>query len=387
MQIGEVIRQYRKEQHLTQEQMANRLGVSTPAVNKWENGNSMPDLTLLAPIARLLGINTDTLLSYRNNLSQAEIKAIIQEADIKFRNEPFEAVYGWAKDKIEEYPNCDMLIYQLAQVLDAQCVLGDWFGNSGGQPKRTGSKDNKRKSEAFIQEINRFVTDCYTRLLDSEEETMRYCGASALYYKYFNQEAYDKAQDFLSYFSDQDPEKKRRQACIYAKTNRVHEAYRLYEEILLSSYGRLTLAFNGLFELAKAEGDMDLAAYLADKQTEAAKLFDQGDEWDKSLHLELAVTKKDINQTIDLVEKLLLGFPHQVNSFIQSPLYAHIEKKEVEQGFWENYRRMLKDKFRADPEFAFLKGNPKWEKLMDNKSDTKLPPAKAGGLTHKCVSD
>ena len=33
--------------------MANRLGVTTPAVNKWENGNSKPDIELLAPIARL----------------------------------------------------------------------------------------------------------------------------------------------------------------------------------------------------------------------------------------------------------------------------------------------------------------------------------------------
>ena len=39
MQIGSVIRKYRKECGLTQEEMAKRLGVTTPAVNKWENGN------------------------------------------------------------------------------------------------------------------------------------------------------------------------------------------------------------------------------------------------------------------------------------------------------------------------------------------------------------
>lgn len=41
MQIGEVIRTYRKKLNLTQEEMANRLGVSAPAVNKWENGGSL----------------------------------------------------------------------------------------------------------------------------------------------------------------------------------------------------------------------------------------------------------------------------------------------------------------------------------------------------------
>ena len=63
MQTGEVIRKYRKQRNLTQEEMAQRLGVTAPAVNKWENGNSLPDITLLAPIARLLRVPLDELLS------------------------------------------------------------------------------------------------------------------------------------------------------------------------------------------------------------------------------------------------------------------------------------------------------------------------------------
>ena len=41
MQIGEVIRKYRKRKNMTQEEIANRLGVTAPAVNKWENGVSL----------------------------------------------------------------------------------------------------------------------------------------------------------------------------------------------------------------------------------------------------------------------------------------------------------------------------------------------------------
>ncbi len=40
MMIGQIIRKYRKIKGLTQQEMAQRLGVSTPAVNKWENGVS-----------------------------------------------------------------------------------------------------------------------------------------------------------------------------------------------------------------------------------------------------------------------------------------------------------------------------------------------------------
>ncbi|WP_026511296.1 helix-turn-helix domain-containing protein [Butyrivibrio sp. LC3010] len=62
MNIGKIIRKYRKEMGITQEEMAARLGVTTPAVNKWENGNTLPDIGLVAPIARLLEISTDELL-------------------------------------------------------------------------------------------------------------------------------------------------------------------------------------------------------------------------------------------------------------------------------------------------------------------------------------
>lgn len=43
MSLGQVIRKYRKIRNLTQEEMAGRLGVTAPAVNKWENENSLAE--------------------------------------------------------------------------------------------------------------------------------------------------------------------------------------------------------------------------------------------------------------------------------------------------------------------------------------------------------
>ena len=83
MNIGNVIKKYRKELGYTQEEMANRLGVTTPAVNKWENGNSNPDIELLAPIARLLHISLDILLSFHENLTDLEIEELIHKMEKK----------------------------------------------------------------------------------------------------------------------------------------------------------------------------------------------------------------------------------------------------------------------------------------------------------------
>lgn len=74
MMISEVIRHYRKKENLTQEQVADYLNVSTPAVNKWENGVSYPDITLLPPLARVLKIDVNTLLAFNEELTDTEVK-------------------------------------------------------------------------------------------------------------------------------------------------------------------------------------------------------------------------------------------------------------------------------------------------------------------------
>ncbi len=61
--LGKRIAQYRKEQGLTQENLAEKLGVSSQAVSKWENDQTCPDILLLPDLAKLFGISVDALLT------------------------------------------------------------------------------------------------------------------------------------------------------------------------------------------------------------------------------------------------------------------------------------------------------------------------------------
>ena len=79
MQIGEKIKNYRKTAGLKQEQVADYLDVSTPAVNKWEKGNTYPDISLLPAIARLLKIDMNELFSFREELTEKEIGQFVNE--------------------------------------------------------------------------------------------------------------------------------------------------------------------------------------------------------------------------------------------------------------------------------------------------------------------
>lgn len=61
--IGKFIAQCRKRKNLTQEQLAEKLGISDRAVSKWERGLNMPDASLMLELADILDISVNELLS------------------------------------------------------------------------------------------------------------------------------------------------------------------------------------------------------------------------------------------------------------------------------------------------------------------------------------
>lgn len=62
MQIGSRLSVCRQNKNLTQEELAFRLGITPQALSKWERGVSFPDISMLADLARLLGVSSDFLL-------------------------------------------------------------------------------------------------------------------------------------------------------------------------------------------------------------------------------------------------------------------------------------------------------------------------------------
>ena len=60
--IGQKIKDLRKKADLTQDRLADYLGVSAQAVSKWEVGSASPDFVLIAPLCRVLGCTSDELL-------------------------------------------------------------------------------------------------------------------------------------------------------------------------------------------------------------------------------------------------------------------------------------------------------------------------------------
>ena len=87
VKIGGFIRDKRKEQHLTQMQLAEKLGITDRAVSKWETGRSLPDAAIMPELCGLLGITVNDLLcgevvSMENYNEQTE-KALLEMAGQK----------------------------------------------------------------------------------------------------------------------------------------------------------------------------------------------------------------------------------------------------------------------------------------------------------------
>lgn len=342
MQIGEVIRKYRKEKNMTQEEMAYKLGVTTPAVNKWENGNANPDIIMLAPIARLLNISLDTLLSFQKELSEEEIKVIIQEANARLTKETYEETFRWVREKIEKYPNSKTLIWSLAIILDSQRLFKD-------------VSDDEKYDE--------YILNCYEQVLESEDEKLRTSAADSLFGYYLRKEQYEKAEEYLVYYSEQNPERKRMQALIFSKTNRKEEAYKAYEELLFSGYQRLNIIFNGIYILAMEDNNLDKAHKIIDKQQELARLFEMGTYHEVSCRLDLATAEKDIDTVIRTMQKMLENV-EGITDFVDSQLYEHMTFKKTEKEFIEEMKNNLLNCFRDEETFAFLKNDERWKKLV-----------------------
>ena len=76
--VGEFLKQLRKENKLTQEQLGEKLGVTNKTVSKWETGNYMPPIEILKLLSELYNVSINEILSGRR-LSDGEYKENAEE--------------------------------------------------------------------------------------------------------------------------------------------------------------------------------------------------------------------------------------------------------------------------------------------------------------------
>lgn len=342
MNIGSVIKKYRKEAGYTQEEMANRLGVTTPAVNKWENGNSKPDIELLSPIARLLHISLDTLLSFQEKLTDFEIGEFIQKMDKMFSEEGYEKTYQWAVNTIKKYPNCNLLIWQIAVMLDSRRIIGECD-----------------PPDKYDEQINAW----YEIALNDEEEKIQHHAADSLFGFYLRKKDYAMAEKYLRYFSDYDPVKKVKMGQLYMKQGKTEDAYEKLEDVVFSTYTTLNLTFGTMITQALEEKNHEYAKYLAKKMSILANVFDMGKYHECAAMLNVVVAEKDVKGTFQVAKQLLENVD-TMGDFRESKLYQHMKFRNTENPYAKEMKKALLEGFRTEEEFSYMNGYEPWDQFI-----------------------
>ena len=180
---------------------------------------------------------------------------------------------------------------------------------------------------------------------------------------YMRKKQYDKAEKYLEYFSIQNPERKRKQAQIYAETGRMQEAYKAYEELLFTDYQRVSMELHGIYLRALKENDMEKARSIVQKQAEAAKFFEMGKYYEVSSFLEIAALEKDADTVIAAMEEMISGV-EEIESFRNSSLYEHMEFKEIKEEDLEEIKENLRKCFQDEENFGFLKNDSRYQNLI-----------------------
>ena len=114
MTMGQIIKKLRKGRGFTQEELAERLGVTYQAISKWENDSGMPDISQIVPLATIFDVSTDFLFGL-DHTSEAEdalkIVSIANSIQEYGKLDTYLKAYDVLLDGLKKYPDNYIITY------------------------------------------------------------------------------------------------------------------------------------------------------------------------------------------------------------------------------------------------------------------------------------
>jgi len=135
--IAKVITSKRKEKGITQDKLAEYIGVSKASVSKWETAQSYPDITFLPRLAAYFNISIDELIGYLPQMTKEDINKTYQHLAAEFSRKPFDEILDECRSVIKKYYACFPLLLRMAVLLLNHYML----------------EKEKEKQEGLLQEI------------------------------------------------------------------------------------------------------------------------------------------------------------------------------------------------------------------------------------------
>lgn len=181
MNIGQKIKELRQENDLTQEELAEELGVSFQAVSRWENSTTYPDITMLPIIASMFNVTIDYLLDMDSYKTKEEIDKTLEQVDILFNEGKTKEREVILKNALKKFPNNWNIKYRL---------MGVYFTISITYPEYR---------EEYEQKSIKLANNILDKCLD---DSIRYLAMQQLILIYTARKELDKAKTIVEKLPD-----------------------------------------------------------------------------------------------------------------------------------------------------------------------------------------
>ena len=208
IRLGESIRTLRKDAGLTQEQLAEALGVSVSAVHKWESGKATPELEMLVSIAEFFETSVDALLNY--GWQKLSMGQTAEQIRVYKNARNFEEGIRFAERALQKYPNSFDVVYESASL-----YYRSMFLHGGQNARRTIALlekaieriDQNTRETVCTVTIQNQIASCYCYLDDMEKavEVLKENNVGGLNdakIGLFLSQDPEKAEEALGYLSD-----------------------------------------------------------------------------------------------------------------------------------------------------------------------------------------
>lgn len=345
LNIGETILHLRKKKSITQEQLASMVGVSAGAVSKWETGNSTPDISLLAPLARALHTSLDILLSLQQELAETEVAEIKRELTEVFLHKGYAVGEAKCQKYLNEYPNSIHLKFTAAGLIQMYSMISDDHSEEFMQIKL-------HDSLALFQQVAASGEPKYTQIA-------LFCMANIQ----LRLENYEESEKALKQLPQTPINPMSLYPTLFLKQGKTKEAMNLCSNMLMQYLNHSYLMLTTLANIEKIEHNYDKAFFYLDAVDKMQNIFKMGlnsaaYNYSK-LYIETGEKEAAAKWFNTYVEGLLSsGYDYHGNPYFENiALEVNPEGQKI-------IRKKLLESLIDENDFKALAGIPEYEKAI-----------------------
>lgn len=288
LSIGNTIRTLRNEKKITKDDLATSIGVSIDLIDMWENGDTYPDITLLSPIAHVLGTDVDSLLMFETQLTPDEIMNINRICAENFETKSYDTALSVCDKYLNKYPNSLFLKFRIGSLLQQYIQMADT------EEKANLSID---KSIGLLEEAS--------AIDDLEVKQASLYVLSSLYTM---KKDYDKAIEVLNALPKLNINPDFMLSTIYSITGEGIKAKKIEQESLFTSLNNTIVSLTGMWGTALKDRDLDFAIELAKLQRTMIEDYSLESlllGGNILLFADIATVIKDVDLTLDYIENFV----------------------------------------------------------------------------------